>query len=217
MRRAVLVLAFVAVVGVVAWAAGLLDELTNPEMIRQRVLTAGAWGPVLFILLAVGSFAVFMLAPVIWVAGALWSLPEALSYSWIAAMTGSVATYVITRQLGRSWARERIPASIRLWEERLEARPFATVMALRLLLWANPLVDMLVAVTAIPVRIYLIGTGIGMLVPTVFHVLIGAGGVEMMDRMPWWGWCLLVAGIAVGIAIFRGRTRKQQDDLKVVD
>lgn len=207
MRRAVQILALAALLVGVAWATGLLGELTDPELIRRRVVAAGAWGPFLFILLAVASFAVFMLAPVIWVAGALWSLPEAFSYSWIAAMIGSVGTYVITRQLGRSWARERIPASIRLWEERLEARPFATVMALRLLLWANPLVDMLVAVTGIPVRIYLIGTTIGMLVPTVFHVLVGAGGVEMLNRMPWWGWAIVVAVIAIGVVIYRYRVR----------
>lgn len=203
MRRAVSVFALIAALLVLAWATGLLDQLTDPEMVRRRVLGAGGWGPFLFIALAVGSFTVFMLAPVIWLAGALWPLPEALSYSWIAAMTGSVATYLITRQLGREWARERIPASIRLWEARLEKRPFATVMALRLLLWANPLVDMLVAVTAIPIRVYLVATGIGMLVPTVFHVLVGAGGVELVGRMPWWGWVAIGAALATGMLLYR--------------
>jgi uncharacterized membrane protein YdjX (TVP38/TMEM64 family) len=118
-------------------------------------------------------------------------------------MIGSVATYLVTRGLGRDWARERIPASIRLWEERLEKRPFATVMALRLLLWANPLVDMLVAVTAIPIRTYLIATSIGMLVPTVFHVLVGAGGVELAGRMPWWGWMTIAVALAVGMLLYR--------------
>ena len=195
----------------VAWATGLLDELTDPEAVRQRVLAAGAWGPLIFIVLAVGSFTVFMLAPVIWVGGALWSLPEAFSYSWIAAMVGSVGTYLITRQLGRNWARERIPASIRLWEERLEARPFATVMTLRLVLWANPLVDMLVAVTAIPMRTYMIATSIGMLIPTVFHVLIGAGGVEMAGRMPWWGWVIAGAGAVLCVAAYRWRRAHQTE------
>lgn len=193
---------FIAALLVVVWAMGWLDELTNPEMIRQRVIGAGGWGPLLFIALAVASFTVFMLAPVIWIAGALWPLPEALLYSWIAAMIGSIATYLVTRLLGRDWARERIPASIRLWEERLGNRPFATVMALRLLLWANPLVDMLVAVTAIPARIYLIATGIGMLIPTVFHVLIGLGGVELAGRMPWWGWTTIAAAMAVAMLAY---------------
>ncbi len=216
MRRTIGILALVAVLVAVAWATGLLDELTDPEAIRRRVVAAGAWGPVFFILLAVGSFTVFMLAPVIWIAGALWSLPEAFSYSWIAAMVGSVGTYMITRQLGRGWARERVPASIRLWEERLEARPFATVMTLRLLLWANPLVDMLVAVTEIPVRTYLIATAIGMLVPTIFHVLVGVGGVEMMDSMPWWGWVALAVGLVLCVVLYR-KLSPRPEPMHVVD
>jgi uncharacterized membrane protein YdjX (TVP38/TMEM64 family) len=216
MRRTVGILAFVAMLLGVAWATGLLGELTDPEAIRRRVLAAGAWGPVFFILLAVGSFTVFMLAPVIWVAGALWSLPEAFSYSWIAAMVGSVGTYAITRKLGRSWARERVPASIRLWEQRLEARPFATVMTLRVLLWANPLVDMLVAVTEIPVRTYLIATAIGMLMPTIFHVLVGAGGVELMNSMPWWGWVILVAGLGLCYVLYR-KLAPRQEAMHIVD
>lgn len=207
MRRAIPILLVAAMLVTVAWATGLLDELADPRAIRGRVLAAGTWGPLLFILLAVASFSVFMLAPVIWVGGALWPLPQALSYAWVAAMVGSVGTYALTRWLGREWARERIPASIRLWEERLENRPFATVMALRLLLWANPLVDMLVAVTAIPVRTYMIGTAIGMLVPTVFHVLVGAGGVEAAGRLPWWGWVVMVLGIVLIAALWRARRR----------
>jgi len=196
---------------VAAWATGLLDELTNAELIRQHVLAAGVWGPLLFIALAVGSFTVFMLAPVIWVGGALWPLPQALSYSWIAAMAASVGTYTITRWLGRDWARERLPASFRLWEERLERRPLATVMALRFLLWANPLVDMLIAVTGIPVRTYVIGTSLGMLIPTVFHVLVGAGGVEVAGRLPWWVWVVVGVALALGVLVYRWRSRRSAE------
>lgn len=197
-KSTVAVAALVLALLLTAWGTGVLGQLTQPEVIRQHVAAAGAWGPLLFIAIAVALFGVFMLAPAIWAAGALWPLPEALSYSFIAALIASVGTYVLTRQLGRDWARARVPPSIRRWEESLEKRPFLTVMTLRFLLWANPLVDMLVAVSAIPVRVYVLSTLLGLVPPTVFHVLLGVGGLEVLGRLPWWGWVLLIVVPAVG-------------------
>lgn len=188
-----------------AWWTGALNELSDPALIRARVTAAGGWGPLLFIGMAVALFTVFMLAPAIWAAALLWPLPEAFSYSFIAALVGSIGTYALTRQLGCAWARERIPAGIRLWEERLGARPFATVLGLRLLLWANPLVDMLIAVNRIPVRTYVIGTLVGLLPPTAFHIALGAGGAEAMERLPWWAWVLMAALLVGGIIAYRSR------------
>jgi len=208
MKKSTVVVAVVIVLLLAAWATGLLGQLTQPEVIRQHVAAAGPWGPFLFIAIAVALFGVFMLAPAIWAAGALWPLPEALFYSFVAAWIASVGTYALTRQLGRDWTRGRIPPSIRRWEARLESRPFLTVMTLRFLLWANPLVDMLVAVTEIPVRVYMLSTLLGLVPPTLFHVLVGAGGVEVMALMPWWGWVLLIvlpAAAALGYSQMRVR------------
>jgi uncharacterized membrane protein YdjX (TVP38/TMEM64 family) len=163
-----------------------------------------------FIGVAAALFAVFMLAPPVWAAATLWPLPVAFAYSLIAALVASIATYLLTRRLGRAWARDRIPASIRSWEERLESRPLLTVFLLRQLLWANPLVDMLVAVTRIPVRTYMAGTFVGLVPPTAFHVLVGAGGLELAGRLPWWGWVAIVSVVAVVIFVFRRRAARSR-------
>jgi uncharacterized membrane protein YdjX (TVP38/TMEM64 family) len=208
MKKSVLVVLLAGSLAM-AWWTGLLSDLTRPEAIREQVAAAGAWGPVLFIAIAVALFGVFMLAPAIWAAGALWPLPEAFFYSFIAAVVASIGTYVLTRLLGRGWARDRIPPSIRRWEVRLESKPFATVMMLRFLLWANPLVDMLVAISAIPVRVYMVSTMVGLVPPTLFHVLLGVGGVEMIALLPWWGWVLLVCAPALAaLAYLQMRSRR---------
>lgn len=201
MARAVL--ALIALAAVLVWWSGVLGDLADPELLRARVAAAGAWGPLLFVGMAVALFAVFMLAPAIWAAPLLWPLPEALTYSLIAALAGSVGTYWLTRQLGRQWARRRIPPRVRRWEERLEARPLATVVVLRLLLWANPLVDMLIAVNPMPVRTYMLGTCVGLVPPTAFHVALGAGGGMAIGLLPWWAWALAAGLLAVGIAAYR--------------
>jgi uncharacterized membrane protein YdjX (TVP38/TMEM64 family) len=189
-----------------AWSTGMLNELSDPDLIRARVAGAGAWGPLFFMGMAVALFTVFMLAPAIWAAAVLWPLPEAFLYSLIAALAGSIGTFALTRWLARDWARQRIPAGIQRWEARLEGRPMGSVLALRMLLWANPLVDMLVAVNGIPVRTYVIGTFVGLVPPTAFHIALGAGGAEAIDILPWWAWALiafLLVGAFAGYRLVR--------------
>jgi uncharacterized membrane protein YdjX (TVP38/TMEM64 family) len=209
MRRPAFVLAILLLLLAVAWATGALEGLGEPEAIRQQVAAAGIWGPLVFIGVAAALFAVFMLAPPVWAAATLWPLPVAFAYSLIAALMASMTTYLLTRRLGRAWARDRIPASIQLWEQRLESRPLLTVLLLRQLLWANPLVDMLVAVTKIPVRTYMTGTLVGLVPPTAFHVLVGAGGLELAGRLPWWGWVAVASLVSAAIIIFRRTARSR--------
>jgi uncharacterized membrane protein YdjX (TVP38/TMEM64 family) len=216
--RGIVILAVVLVLAAGAWATGLLDRLQDVDAIRATIEAAGAWGPVLYIAVAMASFAVFLLSFPVWAATVIWPLPEAFAYSFIASLLGSVLTYGLTFALGRTWARERVPQSLAAWEARLEARPFVALVTLRFLLWANPLVDMLLAVSRVPPRTYLLGTAVGLLWPTAFQVGVGAGGgaaiawLGTMD-LPWWQWVLLsgaVAGVGlVGVRLRRVRRVRQ--------
>ncbi|HYD49872.1 MAG TPA: VTT domain-containing protein, partial [Terriglobales bacterium] len=177
----------------VLWWTDLLSTLAEPAAIEQTVAAAGMWGPLLYIALAVGLFAVFLLAPPVWASAALWPWPIAFAYSYVASVLASVLTYELVRLFARDWARARVPAKIQSWEQRLEARPVLTVLALRLMLWANPMVDMLAAVSTIPRRSYLIATLAGLLLPTALHVALGAGGIAAAATAPWWLWIIVGA------------------------
>lgn len=209
--RGILLVAVLLLLVAGAWAGGVFDSLQDVEAIRAAVESAGPWGPVLYILVAMASFAVFLLSFPVWAAAAIWPVHVAFAYSFIASVLGSVLTYALTYGLGREWARERVPQSLAAWEERLEARPVFALLTLRFLLWANPLVDMLLAVSRVPTRAYLVGTILGLLGPTAFQVGIGAGGSAALGYLggldvPWWQWTLLGAAAAGAAAWwYRGR------------
>jgi len=166
-----------------AWWHGWTEDLFAAEHIRELVQDAGIWGPVVYIALAGASFTVFLLAPVVWVSVALWPIPWAFAYSFIAALLASLLTYAATFAIGRDWARQRVPANLARWEERIERRPILAIVAMRALLWANPFVDMFAAISRVSTRAYVFGTVLGLVGPTAFQVILGAGGGALVSTL----------------------------------
>lgn len=191
---------------ITAWMMGWLESLADPEAIRARVAAAGGLGPLVYISLATVLSLAFLYAPAVWVSSALWPLPLAFAYSFVAATLASVLAYAAIFQLCGDSAQERVPASIKRWEERLRAQPFSTIIALRLLLGANPMVDLFAVATRIPTRTYLLATGMGLISPTIFHIFVGAGVLTVAAELPWWGWILVaITAAALGIAVRAAR------------
>lgn len=203
-RKLLFAIAALAVVGAL-WASGVLSDLTRAERIEELVERAGFFGPLVFILVAVLLFAVFMLGPPVWASGAIWPLPLAILYSVIACILASLLTYAFARWMGRGWAQQRVPDRLRRYEDRLEERPLLTVLLLRILLWANPLVDLLIGVSRVSLTAYLLGTIAGLLPTTVFQVVVGKKGIELAVEAPGWVWWLLLAAIALGLLLRRWR------------
>jgi uncharacterized membrane protein YdjX (TVP38/TMEM64 family) len=165
------------------WWSGAASGLSDSDRIRRVVEDAGILAPIVFVLVTTASFWVFLLIPPVWASATLWPLPVAFALSFAACMLGSVLAYVAARQLGPEWAERRIPAGIRRHQERLEARPLAAIVMLRLVLWANPFADLLIAFSRVSLRSYLVGTVIGLVPPTAGHVLLAAGGFELVGRL----------------------------------
>lgn len=208
-NRATLIAGLSLLLGAAYWNGDSLQRWLSPDAVQAAVAGAGAWGPALYVVLAMASFTVFLLSPVVWVATALWPVPWAFAYSFVAALLASLLTYGLTFVLGREWARARVPASISQWEARLEARPIWALVLIRFWLWANPLVDMLVAVSSVPPRAYVLGTLLGLLWPTAFQIGLGAGGGALLSsvEIPLWGWAVIAVIVAAGGAVLWSRRR----------
>lgn len=199
MQKAILAILVLLIGGL--WWSGVLAPLSDPETIRAGVTAAGVWGPVLYIAIAMSLFFVFLLSPPVWASVALWPIPIAFVYSYIASVLASLLTYAVMRRFGREWARPRVPVGVRRWEAKLESRPFATILTMRFLLWANPLIDMLSAITDIPPRSYVVATLVGLLIPTACQIAIGVGGVAAVAVVPTWGWvAIALVAAAAGVA-----------------
>ncbi|MFP6664197.1 MAG: VTT domain-containing protein [Deltaproteobacteria bacterium] len=205
MKRVLLVVAIAAMVWL--WWSGIFAEMGNTEEIRDLVQDAGAAGPVLFMALIVVLFPVFLAGVPIWISASLFPVVEASIYSWIGGGVAGVVVFLFARHWARDWAQSRIPERVRRWEERLEQRPLLTVIALRAFLWINPAADMFLSLSRVSTRDYVLGTAIGIVPATLFHVILGLQGMEYIDHVPNWFWIGLVATIAAVFTIRALRRR----------
>lgn len=195
-----LIVLVLAAIGATLWDTGAFQVISDAERLRAIVEQTGAWGPLLFVLLTIAAFPLLLLGPPVWASTALWPWPLAYLYSYIACLSASLVTYALARWLVYDWARQRVSQRLRRHEERLASRPFTAVTVLRLGLWGNPLVDILIAVTRVPLHTYLTATVLGLIPATGAQILIGLGGLAMIRRLPIWVW-LAVAAFAIGLGV----------------
>ena len=176
------------------WSTGALDGLSDPENIRSLVHSYGAAGPLVFILIAMALMPVFMFGPPVWASTLLWSWPVALLYAFIAAVLSSLLTYLLARR--SSGGQPAIPDNLKRYTQGLLTRPITTVIIIRFLLWANPVADVMIAISGVSLRPYMIGTMVGLLPPTVVHVFLGTG-LQHIDAVPSGVWVLAAALVFV--------------------
>lgn len=204
-----ILLAIVAIaVAYAVWSGGLLDYAA-PERIRAMVDAAGLAGPIIFIAMLVPLNFVFLAGPPIWISATLWPAPLAILYSACGAVLASAAAYAMARYFGREWARAKIPNNLLRFEERLERRPIRAVATMRVMFWLNPGIDLLIAVTRVRGRDYLVATVLALVPFTALRVLIGKKGIDAaMNAAPWF-WPT-VAGLviaAIGLRWYQVKSR----------
>jgi len=188
-----------AVAAVVLVASGRVGELATAEHLGTLLERAGPLGPILFIALIVVLFPVFLIGPPVWASLALWPAPLAILYSSIGCYAASVLFYALARRLGQEWAQPRIPDRVRSFEERLLEHPFRTIVVMRLLIWANPAVDLLIGVSRVHPRDYLLASAVGLVPATAAQVLLVGAGIGMALELPKPVW--ITAGIAIGAVV----------------
>lgn len=209
MRRVAIGMALLlAAAAIAVFASGRADEFTNAEYLTGLLDRAGPLGPLLFIALIVALFPLFLIGPPIWASLALWPAPLAILYSSIGCFIASVIFYVLARSFGQEWAQPRIPDKIRRYEDRLVDHPLRTIVVMRLLIWANPAVDLLIGVSRVRPRDYLLATAVGLLPSTAAQVLVVGTGLGLALELPREIW--VVAGIALGSLLLARILRKRR-------
>jgi uncharacterized membrane protein YdjX (TVP38/TMEM64 family) len=174
--RLTVLIAVVATVVVVFAVEG----VPSFEDVRSTVDGAGAWAPVLFVVLfALATLAVLPVSLFSLSAGVLFGPVEGLGLVWLGAMAGSLACFGLGRVLSRP-ALLRLagsdrggPALARL-ELFLARRGLVAVLSMRLV----PVVPFgpssyVAGATALQVRDFAVGTGIGILPGVVVFTVLG--------------------------------------------
>jgi uncharacterized membrane protein YdjX (TVP38/TMEM64 family) len=207
MRNRLLLLSLILGVAAVAYF-GEFYEYLAPDRLRELATDAGAWGPVLIIVLfsVLEPFfvpgAIFLLA-----AATLWPFWSALLINWLGATGAGMIGFAFARYFGRDWVEDHMPARLKIWDERLSEKGLPAVILFRLLFFLNPASHWALGLSRVRVPAAILGTAIG------FAPLVGVWtyfGAEILD---WFAaqsvgmWVGIIAGITTFIAIRKYRRR----------
>lgn len=205
MKR-LLLLTLVVASAVFAWATG-LHEKVGMEMTRELVHGAGAWGPLLFIVLfgleGLGvPGVVFMVAAI-----AIWPPSLAFLYNFLGAQMAGLVGFGFARWVGREWVAERLPDKVRRYEARIEDRGLATVIVVRLVFFLAPPAHWLLGLSPVRFRDYLLGTAIGMLPWLVAVSYGGSHALRWLADQPPTTWMMLTAAVVASVVAWRCHAR----------
>lgn len=157
-----------------------LRNLLNQEILSFWLQRLGIWAVPLFI-------STYVLVTVLGLpitihtltGGMVFGLGWGSLWSTLAATLGAVGAFCLTRYLFRDWAAAKFGQHklLKKWHQALEHHPFSLVLSLRFAPIAPfNIINFLLALTAINLKIYTLGTLIGVIPGTIAYTWLGASG-----------------------------------------
>lgn len=159
---------------------GLYEDL-DAGQVRAWLQASGIWGPLVFVLAFAVLQPVGLSAHVFIIAASLvWSPALALPLSWTGATLAGCTAFGFARFIGRDWVQGRIPERVQGYDEALVTKGFRTVLVLRLTLFTFGPMQLMLGVSKVRLRPYVLGTALGLLPLVAAETLIGASLVEWL-------------------------------------
>ena len=195
MRNRLILLSVILGIGALGYFGGLFQYLA-PDRMRELLTEAGAWGPVVIVVLFTlfepfgtpGAF--FILA-----AATLWPFWLAFLVNLLGATGAGMFGFAFARYLGRDWVEDRMPERFRKWDDRLSNNGLPIVILFRVVLFLNPASHWALGLSRVPLSTAIAGTAIGFAPGIAVFTYFGA---EIVD---WFGDQSKAIWIAVAVAI----------------
>lgn len=153
----------------------------DPEEVRERLRSSGAWGPIVFVAafaalqpLGVASHA-FIIA-----AALIWNPWFAFSLSWIGAVAAGCVAFAFARYVGREWVQDRLPPKLEGYDERLAERGFRTVLLMRLGLFTFGPMQLLFGVSRVRFVPFVLASIVGLVPWIALETWFGGNLVEWL-------------------------------------
>jgi uncharacterized membrane protein YdjX (TVP38/TMEM64 family) len=188
-----------------AWAAGWFSQLDGPS-VEQRIRDAGAWGPVLYVVLFMllepfGVPGIVFVVP----GGLVWSWPTLFVLSWVGATGAGVCGFTFARTIGRDWVERRLSDRARAYDQALAENGLRTVIVIRLLFFIAPWAHWLLGLSRVRFRDFLLGTVLGLAPMMALFTWAGGNAVAWFSERPVLaalGFAAVVVAIAIGARRF---------------
>jgi uncharacterized membrane protein YdjX (TVP38/TMEM64 family) len=163
--RLVLLVAVLGAIFLVGHLTGATEYLTRAR-IRELMEDLGVWGFLLFLVL-------FAIGELVHIPGIVFVLAALLAYGrvlgaaagYVGGLLSVSVAFLVVRKVGGQLLTEVKRPLMRRVVDRLERRPISTIAALRAVLWFAPIVNVVLAMSSVRFRDYLLGSAIGFLVP----------------------------------------------------
>lgn len=180
-RRRLLLVVVVVTAFVVARRSGLTDLLGDEDRLQELVDDAGWIAPFLYtivftVLVPVGVPGLVFVLP----AAVVFPAPVAIAVCLVAGYLSSGAGVWFARTVGRRTVEARMPRSFRKWDERIARRGLVAVLGLRIITYLAAPADWLLGLSSISTRTIVVGTGIGLVPPTLLYVIAGGGVLDLI-------------------------------------
>ena len=180
-----------------------LRRLTDKEQAAElrTELRAGVWGPAIFIAAYVVTCILFLPTIVMSIlGGAAFGLWPGILYIWLGAVGGAVATFFLSRLLGRDAVRRLAGPWLTWLDTRAERHGFVLILYSRLLGLPFPPVNYASGVAAVRLRDFVLGTSLGIIPFTGLLTWFGESLVEGAG----WETYLRLGGAGLAIAFLSG-------------
>ena len=195
MRNRLILLSVILAIAALGYFSGLFQYLA-PDRMRALLVEAGAWGPVVIVVLftllepfGTPGF-VFLLA-----AATLWPFWLALTVNLLGAVGAGMFGFTFARYLGRDWVEARMPERLRRWDDRLSENGLPLVILFRIVFFLNPASHWALGLSRVPASTALLGTVIGYAPVVVLWTYFGA------EILGWFEAQSIGVWVAVGVAI----------------
>lgn len=154
------------------WTTSLGDTL-NPDAVTSVLTDAGAWAPVLFILVYAIGVCLFVPAILFCTVGAVFfGTTWGFVYIWLGAMLGASLGFFMARALGRDFVASLLGGRLQSYDDAIERNGFVAVLYVRFLYAPFTPANLSMGLTKVHFRDYLLATGIGIVMGTFLFVFL---------------------------------------------
>jgi len=152
-----------------------LQKLTNDQAWKHQIQLLGIWASSLFFLVSTGLIAIgiprmFLCG----LAGVLFGFKTGFIIGQMSALLGSYATFVFSRWGGREWVMKRVASNSRL-QHLLKKPSTFTIFLVRQLPIAGIVPNLILGLTPVKHRYFLLGSFLGYLPSSALVAAIGSG------------------------------------------
>ena len=187
----------------------MVPRALDPALIDRFVGGHGLAGALLFVVAAAAACAVGMPRQAAAFAGGyVFGVTGGAALALLAQVVGCAVDFGWARVVARPWAARRMRGRLARWEAFIAARPFRTILTLRLLpVGNNLLLNLLAGASRVSPRPFLMASAFGYLPQTVVFALLG-GGVRVAHSVQiGLGAALLAASTVLGACLLRSGPR----------